>query len=119
VHRLDLAAGDRAETPAAYVRALDLSVERLEQTYTRLPDEAGHPRYLYAAPAFDFTGTLSYDESGLVLDYPGIAVRARLPVFRLIPGGLALIQRQRNVCQRASPGRMFISDYTERGPLHV
>lgn len=91
VHRLDLAAGDRAETPAAYVRALDLSVERLEQTYTRLPDEAGRPRYLYAAPAFDFTGTLSYDESGLVLDYPGIAMRARLPVLRLIPGGLALI----------------------------
>jgi hypothetical protein len=89
VHRLDLAAGDRAETPAAYVRALDLSVERLEQTYTRLPGEAGRQRYLYAAPAFDFTCTLSYDESGLVLDYPGIAVRARLPAFLPIPGGLA------------------------------
>ena len=76
VHRLDLAAGTRAETPAAYVRALDLTVERLEQTYTRLPGEAGRQRYFYAAPAFDFTCTLSYDESGLVLDYPGIAVRA-------------------------------------------
>ncbi len=43
------------------------------------PDEAGRQRYLYAAPAFDFTCTLSYDESGLVLDYPGIAVRAGLP----------------------------------------
>jgi hypothetical protein len=90
VHRLELAAGDRAETPAAYVRALDLSVERLEQTYTRLPDEAGR-RYEYAAPAFDFTCTLSYDESGLVLDYPGIAVRAGLPVFRLIPVALPVI----------------------------
>jgi uncharacterized protein len=119
VHRLELAAGDRAETPAAYVRALDLSVERLEQTYTRLPDEAGRHRYLYAAPAFDFTCTLSYDESGLVLDYPGIAVRARLPVFRLIPVALPIIQWWRHVCQRSSPGRMFISDRTERGPLHV
>jgi hypothetical protein len=79
VHRLELAAGARAETPAAYVRALDLSAERLEQAYTRLPDEAGYQRYLYAAPAFNFTSTLIYDESGLVLDYPGIAVRARLP----------------------------------------
>ena len=49
---------------------------RLEQSYTRLPDEAGQQRYRYAAPAFGFTCTLGYDESGLVLDYPGIAVRA-------------------------------------------
>ncbi len=76
VHRLELAAGTRAETPAAYIRALDLSAERLEQTYARLPGEATRQRYRYAAPAFDFTCTLVYDESGLVLDYPGIAVRA-------------------------------------------
>jgi len=76
VHRLALATGARAETPAAYVRALDLRTERLEQSYTRLPDESGRQRYRYAAPAFGFTCTLGYDESGLVLDYPGIAVRA-------------------------------------------
>jgi hypothetical protein len=77
VHRLALATGARAETPAAYVRALDLRAERLEQSYARLPDEAGRQRYRYAAPAFGFTCTLVYDSSGLVLDYPGIAVRAR------------------------------------------
>ncbi len=76
VHRLALATEARAETPAAYVRALDLRAGRLEQSYTRLPDEAGRQRYRYAAPAFGFTCTLGYDESGLVLDYPGIAVRA-------------------------------------------
>ena len=76
MHRLALAAGARAETPAAYVRALDLRTERLEQSYTRLPDESGQQRYRYAAPAFSFTCTLGFDESGLVLDYPGIAVRA-------------------------------------------
>ena len=77
VHRLGLAVGDRAGSPAAYVRALDLSAGRLEQSYARLPDQDGSQRYRYAAPAFGFTCTLIYDESGLVLDYPGIAVRAR------------------------------------------
>ena len=76
VHRLALATGARAGTPAADVRALGLRAERLEQSYTRLPDEAGQQRSRYAAPAFGFTCTLGYDESGLVLDYPGIAVRA-------------------------------------------
>ena len=76
MHRLGLAAGSRAEAPAAYVRALDLRAERLEQSYARLPDEAGRERYRYAAPVFGFTCTLVYDSSGLVLDYPGIAVRA-------------------------------------------
>lgn len=75
VHRLGLATGEQADTPAAYVRALDLSVGRLEQTYRRLADQGGHQRYDYAALAFDFTGLLVYDESGLVLDYPGIARR--------------------------------------------
>ena len=76
VHRLGLAAGRQADAPAAYVRALDLSVGRLEQTYRRIADEGARQRYEYAAPAFDFTSCLVYDESGLVLDYPGIARRA-------------------------------------------
>jgi hypothetical protein len=40
------------------------------------PDEADRQRADYAAPVFDFACRLLYDESGLVLDYPGIAVRA-------------------------------------------
>jgi uncharacterized protein len=76
VRRLGLAPGARAAAPAAYVRAIGLAVERLEQTYLRAPDEAACQRYDYAAPAFGFTGRLIYDQSGLVLDYPGIAVRA-------------------------------------------
>jgi hypothetical protein len=66
----------RLPPPAAYVRAAGLAVERLEQTYARTTDQAACQRYDYAAPAFDFTARLVYDESGLVLDYPGIAVRA-------------------------------------------
>jgi uncharacterized protein len=76
VQRMELGVGRRAAAPAAYVRALDLSVERLEQTYVRLPGEGTHQGYDYTAPVFDFACRLVYDESGLLLDYPGIAVRA-------------------------------------------
>jgi hypothetical protein len=75
VHRLGLDAGQRADAPAAWVRAPDLGVERLEQRYTRLEDDSEHSRYDYAAPDLGFTAVLVYDEFGLVLDYPGIAVR--------------------------------------------
>jgi uncharacterized protein len=76
VHRLDVPPGVRADVPAAYVRALTLTADRLDQTYERIPDEAARRRYDYAAPAFGFTARLVYDESGLVADYPGIALRA-------------------------------------------
>ena len=76
VHRLGLDIGQEAEAPAAYVRARDLTVERLEQRYARMDDEGMGERYDYAAPRFAYTGRLDYDAPGLVLDYPGIAVRA-------------------------------------------
>jgi hypothetical protein len=76
VHRMGLGVGARASAPAAYVRARDLSVGRLEQEYMRASDGGRHQRYDYAAPVFDFAGRLVYDEAGLVLDYPGIALRA-------------------------------------------
>ena len=75
VHRLGLGVGEQADAPAAYVRAVDLRVERLEQSYRRLPDAADHSRYDYVSPAFDFRAELVYDQYGFVLDYPGIAVR--------------------------------------------
>jgi hypothetical protein len=73
--RLGLEIGQMADAPAAYVRALDLSVERLEQRYVRLDDDGGRERYHYTAPQFEFECELLYDASGLVLEYPGIAVR--------------------------------------------
>lgn len=76
VHRLALEYGVRAAAPAAYVRAVGLEVERLEQTYVRTEDDGALQRYDYTAPAFDFTCRLVYDSAGLVLAYPGIAVRA-------------------------------------------
>jgi uncharacterized protein len=76
VRRMGLVPGADAAAPAAYVRAVGLAVERLEQTYARAPDEATGQRYDYAAPVFDFACRIAYDEYGLALDYPGIAVRA-------------------------------------------
>lgn len=71
IHRLAQPPGVRADAPAAYVRATDLRVERLEQTYERIDDL----RYRYAAPIFDVSCELKYDAAGLVVNYPGIAVR--------------------------------------------
>jgi hypothetical protein len=76
VHRLSLRAGQAADAPAAYIRALDLTAERLEQGYRRIADQDARRRYEYSAPAFGFTALLRYDDSGLLTDYPGIAVRA-------------------------------------------
>ena len=76
VRRMGLPVAAMDAAPAAYVRAVGLAVERLEQTYARTADQARGQRYDYAAPAFGFAARLVYDESGLVLDYPGIAVRA-------------------------------------------
>lgn len=76
VHRLGLRVGRGAEAPAAYVRALEFGVERLEQRYVRTKDDGGHERYDYAAPRFEFEAKLIYDEFGLVVEYPGLAVRA-------------------------------------------
>jgi hypothetical protein len=41
----------------------------------RLPNAGNRSRYDYVAPSFDFRAVLVYDEFGLVLEYPGIAVR--------------------------------------------
>ena len=76
VHRMVLDVGQQASAPAAYVRAVGLNVERLEQSYLRLADRAGQQRYRYTAPIFSFVCRLEYDDAGLVLSYPGIAVRA-------------------------------------------
>jgi hypothetical protein len=73
VHRLPSPIGARHATPAAYVRAAKPEVERLEQHYTRL-DESH--RFYYEAPAFEFTAELSYDATGLIVDYPSLARRA-------------------------------------------
>ncbi len=72
VHRHELPIGKTVSVPAAFVRAHDLSVQRLEQTYTRLDDDG---RYAYTSSTFDFACELRYDAAGLIVEYPSIAVR--------------------------------------------
>ena len=75
LHRLDFIEGVGVDVPAAFVRADDLRVERLEQRYTLI--EAGPELILfhYESSTFEFACDLKYDSSGLVVDYPGIAIR--------------------------------------------
>ena len=75
VRRLALGIGEESEAPAVWVRALGLSVERLEQHYRRLPSTKPGERYAYSSPAFGVNCELEFDEFGVVLDYPGIATR--------------------------------------------
>jgi uncharacterized protein len=70
VARLGLAVGETGRALAAWVRA-DLTVERLEQTYTRL-DEL---RYEYISHDDGFRTVLEYGDDGLIVHYPGIAIR--------------------------------------------
>jgi hypothetical protein len=76
VHRLNLAPGENAGAPAAYVRLAQRDVERLDQLYARLDDEGDRSNFNYEAPAFDFRCRLVYDRAGLVVEYPGIGIRA-------------------------------------------
>jgi uncharacterized protein len=76
VHRLALAPGQSADAPAVYVRALDLRVERLDQSYRRADaGDADRRVYDYRADRFGYAAPLVYDRAGLVVDYPGIATR--------------------------------------------
>lgn len=54
----------------AWIDATDFSLKRSEQIYTRLDDS--HFRYQSA----DFERIISIDADGLVIDYPGLFVRA-------------------------------------------
>jgi hypothetical protein len=71
VHRLSLPSGDEVPASAVYVRATDLSVTRLDQTYRRIGDRT----FDYRSAGGSFRAVLEYDETGLIVDYPGIAVR--------------------------------------------
>ena len=70
VHRLPMPVGEVVVASAVYVPAVDLEVRRLDQTYRRLDER----RFEYTSEG-GFEAVLAYDEAGLVVDYPGIAVR--------------------------------------------
>jgi hypothetical protein len=75
LHRIDFIEGVSVDVPAAFVRADDLRVERLEQRYTLVEANPEQILFHYESSTFDFACELRYDRSGLVVDYPGIAIR--------------------------------------------
>ncbi len=77
VRRLALDVDQAADAPAVYVCAPDLHVDRIEQRYGRLADDGDVLRFTYDAPSLDVHITTRHDGAGLVLDYPGLAIRVR------------------------------------------
>ncbi|RUR03141.1 putative glycolipid-binding domain-containing protein [Labedella endophytica] len=75
VHRLEFVEGEGVDVPAAFVRADDLRVERLEQRYTLVEAAPEWLLFQYESSTFDFFCELRYDRAGLVVEYPGIATR--------------------------------------------
>lgn len=72
IRRLDLAVGDSAEVRAAWLRFPSLTLEVLEQRYSRL----GPTAYRYESIASGFACNLEVNEFGLVTHYPGFFVTA-------------------------------------------
>ena len=68
IRRLALAVGATATVRAAWVRVPELTVEVLEQVYTRL----GPERYRYESADGAFQRELVVDATGFVLEYPGL-----------------------------------------------
>jgi hypothetical protein len=64
--RLDLAIGSAADVSAAWVRFPELTLERLDQRYTRLAERT----FLYESGGGSFRRELTVNEMGLVIDYP-------------------------------------------------
>jgi hypothetical protein len=68
IRRLKLDIGASASVRAAWVRFPDLTLEVLEQTYTRLTELT----YLYESAGGTFRRELTLNGDGFVVDYPGL-----------------------------------------------
>ena len=74
VHRTGLTTVP-VEVPAAFVRAHDLSVERMEQTYQCTSRTGERIVFDYTSSTFDYAARLVFDASGVITEYPGIGRR--------------------------------------------
>jgi uncharacterized protein len=75
IRRLNLAVGDTHVIKAAWLEVPELSVQPVDQRYTRLPSEGGSDRYEYQSLPEGSTYQLVVDSDGIVIDYERIAVR--------------------------------------------
>ncbi len=68
IRRLGLAAGESAAVSAAWLRFPEMSVERLDQRYTRISEST----YRYESAGGTFVRELTVSPDGLVQQYPGL-----------------------------------------------
>jgi hypothetical protein len=68
IHRLRLGVGESADVSAAWLRFPELSLERLDQRYTRVSDST----YRYESAGGRFLRDLTVNEAGIVTEYPGL-----------------------------------------------
>ncbi len=72
IRRLGLEVGESAEIKVAYILVPELSLRAAPQRYTRLADRL----WRFDGLDIDFTADLTVDESGFVIEYPGLFRRA-------------------------------------------
>lgn len=68
IRRLNLAVGDAAEVKAAWLRFPSFKLEPLPQKYRRVDETT----YRYESAGGQFVAELKVNQSGFVVDYPGI-----------------------------------------------
>lgn len=68
IRRLALHGGEGADVSAAWLRFPELSLERLEQRYSR----TGEFTYRYESNGGQFVRDLTVNEAGFVVEYPGL-----------------------------------------------
>lgn len=103
IRRLDLlgasAPADDTKLVMAWIDVPSLQVVPSEQVYTQVKpwnEERGHALVLFSATTSGFTTELQVDAQGVVLDYPGLAVREQ-------PAALAGARRTRSIPEPGFP----------------
>jgi hypothetical protein len=81
IRQLDLKPGESAELVVVFIAVPEMAVEPSRQRYTcqELNDDGGLYRYEDEGLFKGFTADLRVDREGLVLDYPKLFKRVRLP----------------------------------------
>jgi hypothetical protein len=73
LRRCELAVGQVADVPAAWIELPEVSLTLLPQRYTRRSDDT----YWYESPATGYEALLEIDESGFTRHYPGLWLMER------------------------------------------
>ncbi|WP_119302158.1 putative glycolipid-binding domain-containing protein [Dongia deserti] len=72
IRRLGLKIGESAEIEVAYILVPELGLRAAPQRYTRVADRL----WRFEGLDIDFTADIAVDESGFVVDYPGLFKRS-------------------------------------------